>query len=931
MKWTKKGFEDFRKGTFGNGGQNLYVSAGGTLQRLFNFDLNGDGYFDLPIANSHSMWETPPVHIYDKIGQSEPLNLPSLGSFDALFCDLDGDGTEDLVIACQHDGVHTDVSAMIYYGSEIGLSERYCRTLRVTNSLGVAAGDFNGSGKKALAFLSGNVVRIFYQSELGIEENRYTELAISGISLAAADLDGDGYDDLYVIHQGTGEIAVYWGGEDGINVERRTVFGKPAVISDTRSNATTEGRKLFRWVPWRCNIVNMNEKPVTFRAEDNCAVFASFDKDRNSVEELRVVATETTVENRVSTDILFAGCGPMHAVSGDLRGDGSNDIVIAVATDFNAVEDMIILWEKDDYSLEKATRVPIRAARSLSIGKMEEDGKNYLFVCQACTDNVLSIETAVFSFDKDGNAKEEWFIPVHEAIRIISGKTYSDGRYQLAVVNHEGETKLGFEDVYVFLGGEDGFEPERRIELPGCAAVDCMPIDFNDDGNADLLVVNCAENAPSLDPGSVIFWNKNNTFNKDDCLYLDTYVGHGCAVGDFRHTGYLDMVFTAIADRQLTIIEGGPDGWGKAKKITLGGHEDEVCVKSKFVSEEEEKKLGKPSEAENQRMNDFASPRWLFTADFNGDGWLDLFVPQINGPRTAILWGGPDGFSWENRQELATGGAVTGNAADLDGDGYLDLICSGFNCNGKSFVKETYITIYWGSKDGYSDSRKTQLPAYCSNDITVNDFNGDGRLDFFTAAYHGGRLRDVDSRLYFGSEDKMFHRNDVQLIRTHSATGALSGDFNGDGYIDLAVASHKTYGNHVNDSYVYWGGPDGINEERCTKLPCRGPHGICTVDVGNIVDRSDSEYYTSEAFKSDTKATKVSWKATNGKKTWVKIQLRCAESIEALEMADWSESFENGADISALNLKGYVQYNLELGACCGIGTPRITEVTVDFE
>ena len=67
------------------------------------------------------------------------------------------------------------------------------------------------------------------------------------------------------------------------------------------------------------------------------------------------------------------------------------------------------------------------------------------------------------------------------------------------------------------------------------------------------------------------------------------------------------------------------------------------------------------------------------------------------------------------------------------------------------------------------------------------------------------------------------------------------------------------------------------------------------------------------------------------KKTWVKVQFRCADTPDALETAEWSESFENGADISALNLKGYIQYKLELGAYCGTGTPRVTEVTVDFE
>lgn len=60
------------------------------------------------------------------------------------------------------------------------------------------------------------------------------------------------------------------------------------------------------------------------------------------------------------------------------------------------------------------------------------------------------------------------------------------------------------------------------------------------------------------------------------------------------------------------------------------------------------------------------------------------------------------------------------------------------------------------------------------------------------------------------------------------------------------------------------------------------------------------------------------------------MQLRCAETAEALEKAPWSESFENDADISHLNLTGFIQYKLELGAKCGCGTPRVTEVTIDF-
>ena len=34
------------------------------LQRIHYFDLNGDGYVDLPFCNSQEHWETPPVYVY---------------------------------------------------------------------------------------------------------------------------------------------------------------------------------------------------------------------------------------------------------------------------------------------------------------------------------------------------------------------------------------------------------------------------------------------------------------------------------------------------------------------------------------------------------------------------------------------------------------------------------------------------------------------------------------------------------------------------------------------------------------------------------------------------------------------------------------------------------------------------------------------------
>ena len=56
-EWVTEGFAAFRSGTFGNAGQNLYVSAAGVLQRIHLFDFNKDGWVDLAVCNHKTFSE----------------------------------------------------------------------------------------------------------------------------------------------------------------------------------------------------------------------------------------------------------------------------------------------------------------------------------------------------------------------------------------------------------------------------------------------------------------------------------------------------------------------------------------------------------------------------------------------------------------------------------------------------------------------------------------------------------------------------------------------------------------------------------------------------------------------------------------------------------------------------------------------------------
>lgn len=223
-----------------------------------------------------------------------------------------------------------------------------------------------------------------------------------------------------------------------------------------------------------------------------------------------------------------------------------------------------------------------------------------------------------------------------------------------------------------------------------------------------------------------------------------------------------------------------------------------------------------------------------------------------------------------------------------------------------------------------------QLPVSCANSVTVGDYNGNGSLDIYATAYNNGRSRDLLSYLYPG--DKGFYSvENVQYLFNHSGSGCVSGDFNGDGYTDLAIAGHKKYGNHVSESYIFWGGPDGLSDSRKTVLPAFGPHGMTTVDPGNIMDRGDRERYTSVPFTLPENAhvTSLTWDGVCTSTSWVEVELRCAKTEEELKQASW-QTVRAGEDLSDLGLRGVIQYRLALCAKCACGTPRIQRVTVNY-
>jgi hypothetical protein len=901
--WTTRGFDEFSQGTCGNAGQNLYVSRAGVLQRIHQFDLNKNGYVDLVFCNSQNHWEKPPAYVYqDPLTNATRVELPSDGAQSGVVADLNGNGYDDLVLGMWYNGIRRDLNAFIYYGSPDGWSERRHQQLPAPSCTSVAAGDLKGSGRTDLVFLCDGKVRVFYQSDLGFEPKRFVDLEIEGEQLAVDDLDGDGCADLIVRSQ-DGKMTVYWGSGGGIHPGRATPLPLDSSISGGPEDGTMDQAKYPEYVEDAAllvKVIRLAGVPHLFapRAES-------------------VSLVPVNEKRQFGAPLALACSQALSIAAGDVNGNGHLDLVLACRQPYEGfgqgAECSWIYWGSDAGFDEKdRTRLPSQRACDVAVGDLDGDGFDDIILCQGHTAESFTAESLIYRGATNGSVSEPVRLVSEDARRVLLASPCGDGPPSAVFVNYFARNLLGNIDASIYFGGPDGYSPERRRDVPAWGAVEAICCDMNDDGLVDLVLANAAENSVSRDPGSYVLFNSPNGLPDEPSLRLPTLRAHGVCCADLNRDGCLDLVFCGFDNPEIVIFYG-----------TAGG----------FDTQNPDRVL---LEHEGFLYNE---PRWLYLADLNNNGWLDLVVPQISYDRSLILWGGADGFSMERSQVLSVVRAGCVRAADLTGNGYLDLIVGG-HMPDRHAPHDSFVYIYWNGPDGLREDNRAMLPAKTINAMAVADFNNNGLLDIFICSYHDIHERDVDSYLYWNREGEGFSAADRTRLFTHSASGCVAVDLNENGWTDLAIAYHKVWGDHVGHSAIWWNGPDGFTEGRVTKLPSSGPHGMTSIAPGNIVDRGPEEYYTSAPFELPEAASvsKVSWEAEIPPKTWVKAQLKSAATEVALEKAAWKGPgegdawFDNGQEAQPDAFPNrWVQYRLALGAVAGGSTPRVTAVSVHYD
>lgn len=175
-------------------------------------------------------------------------------------------------------------------------------------------------------------------------------------------------------------------------------------------------------------------------------------------------------------------------------------------------------------------------------------------------------------------------------------------------------------------------------------------------------------------------------------------------------------------------------------------------------------------------------PKSVASGDFNGDGVLDLAVANYTDGTISVLLGNSDG-TFKSQVVYEAGSYAYDNfpasiaTADFNGDGVLDLVVVN-NDNDDSTV-----TVLLGNGDGTFSRKGSYAAGDLPNSLCVGDFNQDGILDLAVTDYLGGRVF-----VLLGAGDGSFP-NQTGFSTSGTPQAVAASDFNGDGFLDLVVTN----------------------------------------------------------------------------------------------------------------------------------------------
>ncbi len=796
-------------------------------------DVNGDGYDDLFAASLEGLqvfYGSPAGPVPGKPWRGPSVNLGAAG-------DVNGDGYDDLLVGDPYftEGQEWEGRVLLYFGSPAGPSSEPDFVLQGQyegRRLGykvAAAGDLNGDGYGDVvlssllptSWYSGEFLtfRVYYGSAAGLQTT--TSWSVGGWwsggrqTAVAADVDNDGYDDLLVglplfpcdpssSCTPQGEVRLYHGSSTGLGTQPNWRFvgnvGGDSLGASLASTGDLNGdgyqdvvvAALGRTLAFFGSPLGLAPVPnwvgpiYGSRIDGQSGVSSDVNGDGYDDLLAGISVFHGSAAGPRGSRVLAQMVNQPFAIDGDLsdwpvlagftldRSSAATQAGQPAAPD-DAAASLRAAW--DAANLYVAIHVADDAVINDSPEVWNDDAVELGFYA-VWDDDPAGGDTHQYTINADGRVSDFGDptvpIPVEAATRVVPGgwdveiripAQHLYGFFQVLARGTELTFNLGLRD------DDEGGPWDSYLVWRGDSTVGGQNF-----GQMILVAIN-----PTAEQAGDAPLQSGPAEQPPPSPLLEDAIQGGHADGELHAP--LDVTQVPVADWTLSWAHGA----SRAGDVNGDGFDDAIIWKRRRTggwqsNDWVELFLGAADGLSPNRS--WYQPNWATAAgDLNGDGFADLagrdvgmgvWYGSAQGPNTVMDWGGP---------------ASLGAAGDVNGDGFDDLLLGNPSfSNGEAY--EGRILIFYGSASGLERTPQWMLESDKAGGLLglgamgIGDVNGDGYDDIASVA----ALDDVSGTelvILYGSASGP--QQPVGNVALSISSSIVAGDFDGDGYNDLAI------------------------------------------------------------------------------------------------------------------------------------------------
>jgi Bacterial Ig-like domain (group 3)/FG-GAP-like repeat len=442
-----------------------------------------------------------------------------------------------------------------------------------------------------------------------------------------------------------------------------------------------------------------------------------------------------------------SGGAAQYTATADVNGDGKQDVF---ASNLNGVISVLLGNGNGSFKPPKTIVSLPKGSYPILTADFNRDGRPDLAILEPASARIL-----IYLGKGDGSFESPKSFAAGSSPRYMAvGDVNGDHNPDL-IVSASTTTSAGFS---ILLGqGNGNFHAPAMITAKNGAASGVLAVgDVNNDGHLDVVTTNQGGQS------EVFLGNGNGTFREQNSFDDGTLVDGGgesqLLLADLYGKGKLDLVVASFGfeDQPTTLVwlQGNGDGTFSNPKTRVAGFD----------------------------------PSYVEAADMNGDGKVDLVVGNAFSNSVTVMLNRGSGNFTSTLNNYTTGYLLNDlftptpgllSIADLNGDGKPDLV----------LASATGVNVLLNLGGGVLHAPASVEVGQFTNQVLATDFNRNGDLDLavVTAGMSGYIYGDVN--VLFGNGSGSFTGNVSALQQgDYPGIGAMAlGYFDGNGTPDIAA------------------------------------------------------------------------------------------------------------------------------------------------